>query len=199
MIEYFDNLLFGNGPVGLIAQLIGFVAMGLNFVSFQQKKARSIVILQFFSGILWTVHMLMLGAWAGTLLNVVGTLRAALYACREKHEWARKKIWYPILIGAFGVCSLVSAFQGDEWMALLPFVAMTASTFALSASKSSTVRLLSLLSSPCWLCYNAINASIAGAISEACNLVSIFSGMLRIDLPAHLKAKKERAESSTEN
>ena len=192
MIDYFKTLFSGESPTALVAQIIGFVAMGLIFASYQQKKVKSIILLQLFSAILWSAHMLMLGALAGTLLNFIEALRAVVFACREKHAWARKRIWFVVFIAAFGIAALVSAFQGDGWIALLPFVAMVASTFALSASKSSSVRLLSLLSSPCWLCYDLISASIAGTISEIFNLVSIFSGMLRIDLPAYLKKRREQ-------
>ncbi len=195
MLDWIKNWFAEQGVIGTVAQLIGFLALAASAISFQQKTQKRIVIGQCICSSLWGVHMLLLGAWAGTLLNVVAAIRAFLYSYREKYVWARHKAWYAVFIALFAACSLFSALQpnGEEWMAILPFVGMTLTTFSLGEKHPFKVRLLTLINCPFWLFYDFFNGSIAGVIAEMINITSIVLAMLRLDLPAH-RAKKKVAE-----
>ncbi len=58
---------------------------------------------------------------------------------------------------------------------------MITTTFAFRQKEGKRVRLLSLLNSPLWLVYNALNESIGGAITEVFCLISIGIGYIRHD------------------
>lgn len=181
------------GTIGVIAQLIGFCAMASAAISFQQKTQKRIVIGQCICSSLWSVHMLLIGAWAGTLLNVVAVARALVFSYREEHAWARRKEWYAIFIGLFAVASLIGALgaDGDGWWTLLAFIGMIFSTFSFGAKDPFKVRVLSLIGSPLWLIYDFFNGSIPGTVAEIGNMTSIISAMIRLDLPAYRKRKKQ--------
>ncbi len=195
MIEWISDFLASQGPLGMIAQLIGVLGFSAGIVSFQQKTQRRIVIWQCVSTMLWSVHMLLIGALAGMLLNVVGFARATVYACREKHAWARKRFWYVLFIVLTAGASLFSALRpgGEGWLALLPLVAMVLTTFALAFQDPFRVRLLTLANDPFWLTYNFLNRSWPGVISEICNILSILTAMIRLDYPKY-RLKKEQTK-----
>ena len=76
-----------------IAQAVGIVAMTVAFISFQQKTQKGIVAIQMLSSGLWTVHLYLLGAYTGCLLNFMAVIRDAIFAQRNKYPWASHIGW----------------------------------------------------------------------------------------------------------
>lgn len=172
----------------IAAQIISIIAMCIALLSFQQKKQRNILLLQFCSGSLFTIHFLMLKAWTGCLLNLIGIFRAAVFANRSK-KWASHIAW-PILFCAlfagvyvfnFTVLKMEPVFS-NFLVQLLPTLGMFATTISFRMKKASQVRVFSIISSPLWFTYNAIQGSIGGMLTELFTLISIVVGMVRLDI-----------------
>ena len=66
-------------PIKIIAQIVGIVAMAFNILSYQGKKQKTIVTLQLFGSMLFSVNYLLLGATVGGILNIIGTVRAVVF------------------------------------------------------------------------------------------------------------------------
>ena len=191
MIAYFQGLFTEGGAVGAVAQVIGFAALILLVASMQQKTQTRIAVFQVCSGILWTTHMLMLGAWTGAVMNGIGVPRAGVFAFRAKYDWARHFGWRVFFILLCVGGASFSAVRGDGWLALLPLTGMILTTFALSCDRPFRVRLLSLINQPFWLIYNLCSGSISGVACETLNILSTVVAMLRLDLPAYRQKKKK--------
>lgn len=171
-----------------IAQAIGIIAMAVNIISFQQKTQRRIIIMQFFGASLFAVNMFMLGAVVGGCLNLIGAIRAIIYANKAKFRADR-----PIWIVCFCLLYLASyvitfaVFDKEPTTAnliveFLPIIGMTASHLGFYLSSAKTVRRLGLVSSPCWLAYNIVNFALGGIICEILCMISIIVGMVRLDI-----------------
>ncbi|MBQ9773790.1 MAG: YgjV family protein [Clostridia bacterium] len=189
MLDFFQNMT----ALEIAAQGIGVCATILAILSFQQKTQKSIVFFQLLNNVLWTAHFLMLGAWAGGLLNAIGIFRGLVFCFRGEKEWARSPVWYGVFSLAFIGASVFAWIQGDGALALLPLAGMLFTTVSLSLRDPFRVRVISFFSSPCWLTYNIINASIPGAFTEIFMMCSILIGILRIDLPRMRAERAERA------
>lgn len=196
MWNEFWNGLTGLGVRGLTAQGIGLLAAVAAFISFQQKKRTGIVIFQCVSGLLWTIHMFLLGAFFGAALNVVAALRCVIFAMRENHPFARGKIWYVIFCVMIVGLSVPSLVIDREWQAVFPLAAMILTTFSLNLDDPFRVRFFTFFSSPCWIVYNVLYLSVAGILSEIVNMTSIILGILRIDLPKMRRARREAREAA---
>ena len=168
----------------IIAQIFGIAGMTLNAVSYQAKSQRAIILFQFFGGAFFVVNMFLLNAYMGALLNIIGVVRAAVYANKDKIR--NIKLCAGLFIGAF-LLSYVAVFTlfGKEFTAvnalveLLPLLAMTAMTVAFSLPSAQTVRGFALFSSPCWLIYNCVNLSVGGILCESFSIVSAVTAMIR--------------------
>ena len=172
----------------LVAQILSIVAMCIALLSFQQKKQRKILLLQFCSSTLFAIHFYMLGALTGCLLNLIGVFRAAVFANRGK-KWADHIAWPLLFCASFvGVYLLNFTLLGlkatpvNLLIQLLPTLGMFATTVSFRMKKASQVRVFSLISSPLWFAYNAITLSIGGMLTELFVMVSIIIGMLRLDI-----------------
>lgn len=179
--------------IQIIAQILGIIAMGIALLSFQQKTQKKIVLFQLCSTTLFALHFSLLGAATGALLNFLGAFRALIYSNRGK-KWADHWSWL-LLFSLLPFCIYGMSFSffdiaptlGNLILELLPTLGMIATTISFRMKKAAQVRLFSLISSPLWLIYNCFNFTIGGILTESFALLSIFIGILRLDI------KKEKS------
>lgn len=166
-----------------LAEIIGIFGFTATIISFQCKSRKRLLLLQLLSTTCWTLHYALLGAWSGSLLNVVGMARCIVFSGRGDDTRMGRVADWPGWIPVFIVLSAVStAVTWTGWICILPFIGMILTTFALRAKTSRTIRMLNLPNDPLWLIYNAISGSVSGVITEVCIICSILIGMLRHDI-----------------
>jgi hypothetical protein len=170
----------------IITQVIGFVAMILIVISFQQKTRKKILTLQLISMSLWTVHFLMLGAYTGMALNLVSAVRSYFYAVRETKKWANHDA-IPVIFFLLSVVFSVVTWAGPA--SLLPMAAVCISTVVLWSKNPRVIRVCSYPASISWLTFNILSGSYAGTMTEIFIQVSIIVGIIRFDI----KKKDKRA------
>lgn len=159
-------------------QVIGVVAMAVGALALAQKNTKTVLFIQIFSTALFALHYFLLGATAGAMLNVLSMLRNIII--KQKHKkWATPKIWFPITVLAFAVSVFLS---GDGLLGILPLAGCIFMTIGLHIEEGGKARRYLILSSPCWLIYNAVNMSIGGVIAEIINICSILSAVIRFDI-----------------
>ncbi len=161
-----------------IGQIIGFVAMGIIVFSYQQKSHKNILTFQMVSGLLFTIHYFLIGAYTGCISNLIGAGRSAIYANRGKNAFTSFKLW-PVI---FSVVFIASGIP--TWLNLFsafPMIAMVVSSVVLWIDSPKINRALSIPTSACWLIYNIATLSYAGIATEIFVLSSIIIGMIRLD------------------
>lgn len=161
-----------------IGQIVGFAAMAIIVASYQQKSHKNILTFQMVSGLLFTVHYLLLGAYTGAIMNLLGAFRSLVYSNRSK-KWASSKIWPVIFSIAFFISGILT---WDNIFSLFPLIAMLMSSVVLWIEKPKVNRIFSLPTSTCWLIYNIKTLSYPGIITEIFVLSSIIIGILRLDI-----------------
>ena len=183
----------------IVAQIFGIIGMIFNLLVFQQKTHKGVTLCQFFAAAAFCANYLMLGAFVGGILNLVGALRAAVFYFKEKTR-ANSIFWliffilafassYPLTFFAFGTEPTV----GNLIIELLPVVAMVIITISLRLGSAKAVRFMGLFSSPMWLTYNFFSGSIGAVASEILNLISMVVGIIRFDI------KREKRDEKTES
>lgn len=173
--------------IEIIGQVLGIAGMFFNVISFQGKKARAVMLMQFCGATLFAISYFMIGAVGAGLLNAIAIARAAIYANKEKCR-ADKTIWLVIFIALF-VISYILTFTvfGKEPTApnfiveVLPVIALTFTTIGFKLQSAKIIRRFGIVNSVCWLIYNIINFAIGGILCEVFCLVSIGVGIFRLD------------------
>lgn len=157
--------------------------MAIIVISYQQKTHKNILVFQMVSGLLFTAHYVLIGAYTGAVMNLVGAFRSLVYSNRNK-KWASSVIW-PVL---FSIGFLISGIlTWENVFSVLPLIAMLMSSIVLWIEQPKINRILSIPTSSCWLIYNIKTESIAGTATEIFVLASIIIGILRLDI------KKEKS------
>lgn len=159
----------------LIAQIFGFVAMGIAISMYQFKKHRTILVLMALCSFVWCLHFAFLGLYVPVAMNFINVIRGVVYSFREK-KWAQNNIIPAVFIV---LCAGSVIITWDSLWSILPFIA---SIFATVANWQKNTRLLKYLSIPvcvCWFVYNAANGSVAGTLNETFALISIAVYLVR--------------------
>ncbi len=164
----------------IIGQIVGFIAMAIIVISYQQKTHKNILLFQMVSGLLFTVHFLLLGAYTGAIMNLLGALRSLVYSNREK-KFTSSVIWPILFTIGFAVSGILT---WDGWISVVPLIAMIMSSIVLWIENPKINRALSIPTSTCWLVYNIkiTEPSYAGIATEIFVLTSIIIGIIRLDI-----------------
>ena len=162
--------------INLIGQFVGFVAIAVAFLSFQVKKKTGILAVQALANFIWSIHFLMIGAYAGCALNLVATGRNLLYAKRESWKWLNG-VWLPTVISI--IVSVTSILTRESWLdvILLPSTVLSSYTYCLGSER--VIRNSTVFVSLTWLIFNIVNLSIAGIAAEIFNLTSLTIAIIR--------------------
>ena len=161
-----------------VAQAIGLAALVATCLSYLARETRGIALRQGVASCLWTAHLLMLGAWTGGLMTLLGAARGAVYSQRGVSGWASARGW-PWAFGALCVTGAAWAgmAQGEGSKILLSCGAQCIGCYALWTSNVSRSRRLLVLACILWLSYDALSGSLPGVVCEAASLGSLVVAM----------------------
>jgi hypothetical protein len=169
-MDFFDS--------SLITQVLGYVAVMLLFISFQIDDRRSILGFLTAGMIFLATHQFLLGALAGAIANGLTILRNLVFRHKNDTPVLKHFIW-PYLFSFILVMTGLLFWQG--WYSILPALAVTASTFALWANSTKTIRMLSLIGPLLWLPYAFIIDSLPTILIQVVIITSIVIAVWRFD------------------
>lgn len=158
----------------ILAQIVGILGTCAAFISFQLKENKKFFILQSTSGALFALNFLMLGAYTGSLLNLINIYRGAVMAGGKK----TRKLFFLVSIQLLYIVATV--FTYTNIFSLIALAAQLIGTFAMWSQNGKTIRILQLFAvSPMWLIHNIFVFSIGGIICEVFNIGSIIVSLIR--------------------
>lgn len=164
----------------ILAQIIGLIAVALFLLSYQQKKRSNIILCNAISRTLYIVQYLLLGAFSGAVLDVLGTVSSVIAG--KKHTPFIKKHTKAVLI-TVNVCIVIAgaviAYQKQSLLDLLPIVGVLLHTSAFWISDEKVIRRVSLLGSPFWFVYNFASRAYGSAVGDLLSMCSIVIAMIR--------------------
>lgn len=178
----------------VFVQAVGVVGMVFGVLSYQCNTHKKIMIFKTVTEFSFAVQFFLLGKYTGVAMNVIGCVRNIVFAV----VIAKKKSPLPGII-VFAVLTITAgALTWAGAISLLAIIGKTLTNFSFSISNPKHVRLLTIPSGVCWLIYDILGNSIAGAVLEVLGLISIAVGYFRYDFKNRKKEKvQEGSESET--
>ena len=168
-----------------IGHIIGIVAIGLFFLSYQMFDKKKLLLIQTLATTMLCLQYILIGAYSGFGLNIVCIVRNILYYHRDKK--VRSGLWLPSVL-AF-VMALVSLFSWDGYHSIFIISGLMINTVCMGVCDSQNLRKSILISCPLILVYNLFEFSYSGAISETISLISAIIGIVRYKKSARQKAE----------
>ena len=165
---------------GIIPQIIGLLAVAIFLLSYQMKERRGIIITNVVSRGLYILQYLLLGAFSGAILDILGMI-SSIIAERKHLSFIKKHIKavffsINIIIIASGV---IIALINKSALDLFPVIGVLLHTSAFWISDEKIIRRVSLAGSPFWFIYNFLSRAYGSAIGDILTMVSIIIAMIK--------------------
>lgn len=163
----------------LIGEIIGFVAIGENFLIFLSNRRERILIFKFISDVLWAANNILLGGYTGAILNVVAMGRETVFYNRDKRRWASSPIWLVVFLAVTAVSPMMSLISGKEgWYAILPALGSMAAVIGFYSRRPAITRYVSFLANGLWLIYAIFVENISSIVCNIVLLISAVTGLI---------------------
>lgn len=164
----------------LIPQIIGLLAVGLFLLSYQMKKRKNIIITNVVSRALYILQYLLLGAFSGAVLDVLGMISSVV--AERKHKTFIKKHLIIIFLSinlSIVIAGLMIAVVNKSFLDIFPVIGVLLHTSAFWISNEKIIRRVSLLGSPFWFIYNFASKAYGSSIGDVLTIVSIIIAMIK--------------------
>lgn len=170
--------MFGMTKIQLIAQLIVLVGTVIVIIGMQQKKYGHIVLCKIINEFLAAVHYIFLGGYTGMAANFASCLTNGVYWYHISRD--KSTLLFQILFGAMFVGLGILSWHG--LVSLFVIAAKLISSVSLGIKNPKIIRILNLISNPCWLCYNIFVGSYAAMLTDIAITLSTLIAFLRLDV-----------------
>jgi hypothetical protein len=160
----------------LTGQLIGFIGVLVSITIFQVNKRKKMLRLSLAATLLYTLHYVLIGAFSGAAMNLVGAARAYTYFEIKPDRKHRGVLVFFILVAIFA-----SVVTWHGYISLLPLLSSISGTIAFWKVKPSSIRRWSLIGPPLWFTYNFMVGSYPGMLIDSIMFVSNLIGEYRLD------------------
>ncbi len=197
----------------IFVQIIGFIAIGMNIISMQFNTHGMVMLFKSLGSFLFALQYLLLGAFTGMVMDIIGVIRNFVFAYNVKKEKSNK--WWIILFSAItliaGVTTIILTWNATiialkRWtndisllttlaviISVLSILAKLISTIGYGAKSAHAIRMINLPTFSMWIIYNFIAFSIAGIVSDFMSIVSIIVAEIRF------KKKPEKIIANTDD
>ena len=155
--------------------MIGYIAIVVSVLIYQQNTRKKLLICKGISDILWITHYTLLSAYTGAAVTAVAMLRTLVFLNKDAKDPKNRK-WLFIFLGI----SIISGIL--TWNSIFSIFAMCGSLIAIVSFYIGNPKLTRILSFPvsvCMLTYGASNGSAAVIINETVVMISSVVGLLR--------------------
>ena len=170
--KYNDMIIF--------AQIVGIFAVITFLLSYQQKKRKNIIAWNATSRILYIIQYILLGAFEGAVLDILGTI-SSFAAQKKDSRIIKKHIAFWIIIMNLIILGVGLSLY-ENIFSLFPIAGVILHTSAFWITDEKIIRRISFLGSPFWLVYNLASLAYGSAIGDILTMVSIGTAIYRYDI-----------------
>ncbi len=173
-------IIRGGVVLNKIAFIIGLLAVAFFVLSYLQKKRGFILALNLTSRVLYVVQYILLGAFEGAVLDVLGAASGAVAQSDGRAFIKKNKKLIFIAINTVIIVAGILLYQNI--FSLFPLVGILLQTDALWLGKEKHIRIVSMLGCPFWFTYNFISGAYGSCIGDVLSFVALGVSLVRYDL-----------------
>ena len=170
-----------------IAFAIGLLAVAFFVLSYLQKRRGVILATNLTSRVLYVVQYLLLGAFEGAVLDVLGAASGAVANADERELVKKNK--RVIFIGINAVIIIAGVLLYKNIFSLFPLVGILFQTDALWLKKEKYIRIVSMLGCPFWFTYNFVSGAYGSCIGDVLSFAALGISLVRYDIMGRSEEK----------
>lgn len=164
----------------IIPQIIGFFAVVTFLLSYQQKERKNIIIVNVISRCLYILQYLLLGAFSGAILDILGAIASLVAGKKNTHYMKNhKRIFVISITTVIIIIGITIAYINKSYLDLFSLAGLLLHSSAFWMNSEKNIRRISLLGSPFWFVYNFSSRAYGSAIGDILTMCSIVIAMIR--------------------
>lgn len=175
-----------------LGEALGFLAIVVGFILFQQNDRRKILRLKLVCDALWATHFGLLGALSGMAISMVAALREITFSRVRKDGQKKGRLWL-LLFLSINILSVVLSWN-SPW-SLCSLISGLLATTAFWQSSPNRIKVLSLIVCASQITYAIAMRSYAAGINELITVTSILLFFIRT---ANVSKNAKKKEHKTE-
>ena len=181
----------------IVPQIVGFLAVVAFLLSYLQKTRRNIILLNTTSRLLYIIQYILLGAFSGAILDVLGAASSIL-AGKKDAPFIKKhtKIVLTAMNSLIVIAGVTIAVLNKSAIDLLPIAGVLLHTSAFWISREKIIRRVSLLGSPFWFVYNLVSRAYGSAVGDLLSMLSIGIAMFRYKRDGNSEAPEKLGDTN---
>lgn len=160
----------------IIAQIIGFIVLGITVISIQFKTKEKILICQIIANILVAIQYFCLNALTGGVVAIINVIRCLIFYYYKKKDKKPSLIFLSIFI-LVAIGSGILTWQNG--FSIIPIIATIVFTYGLWQDNVKITRICTAITAGNWTIYNIIVKAYAGAIQSVAECISAIIAMIR--------------------
>lgn len=184
------SLLSVSSTVYTIGQAFGFLIAIESFFIYFSKKRGQILFAKITCDALNVLQQAMIGAFTGSVINIVAIFREVVFYYRDQKKWASSILWLFAFIAFMGVVPLLT-WQGN--VSLLPTIGSVLAVIAFYCRSPKNTRIIGIFAQSFWLMYVIIIPNYGAIASNVIQIIAAILGLIR-DFVEEKKAKKKKTQ-----
>lgn len=156
-------------------ELVGFAAIFLAIVMYQQNDRKKLIFFKLLIDILWVVHYLPLNRYTIVLTSCINILREFVFYNKEK-PFFKSRIWVALFIGAYAVSPILT---WRDIFSIFPPISSIITSIALWCDSVKRTKIISLCVAISQLVYGISANSLANISNEILSISSIIVSFIR--------------------
>ena len=159
----------------MLAFVLGVICIIINFLIYQQKSGKRLLVLKLVSDIFWCAHYFSLYAYTGAFVALLGAVREVVFIKVDRKSKISK-----FFLAFFCVLSLaIAVFTWKNIFSAFPAIASILSVISFYMANPQISRIMSFPISSCMFTYSLISNSFAGVINEIITVTSSIIGIIK--------------------
>ena len=174
IVNALDSAMGKGYPI--LFNAIGVISIFLQFMIFQMKRKKQIVLVGITSDIGWLSYFALQGDFISGTANIIGIMSKIVILLQEKNVWAKSILWN-IFFVVFA--AVFSALTFQVWMDVFALTACTLSILAFFMTKENNIRKIALLAYCAFACNSISKFYVVALIADITALISCILSLIR--------------------
>lgn len=155
---------------------IGVISIFLQFMIFQMKSRKNIILVGMASNVGWLSYFVLQGDFISGLSNIIGIMSNVIFLMRGKYRWADSKLWLIFFLAVAATFSIVT-FQ--TWKDVFAMLACLSSMIAFFMIKEKNIRLISLFTYVMFMCNSISKVYVVALVADITAFASVVLALIR--------------------
>lgn len=165
--------------MNIVAQIFGFIALVFYVVGLQLNNKKKVLIYLIITNIFYSLQYLMLDAYSGLFVSLIGIFRCIIFLKFEKEQ---KEVPLYVLLIIFGIITYSGILSYNGLLSLIPICMGFVYSWSTWQKNMKNFRIVCIINAISWFFYNFMIGAYVGVFSTIVEFTFAVVAIIKFDL-----------------